>query len=256
MQALVLVSIFLTQAPTPVDVSAIKTKLKALSDGHGHYVVYNSENPLGEMLFSGDAKKLYQSRVIGGGKSGDESWDVSFWDPRVPFSAGRPSITMHDEGKTYELTCGKRTTKLSPLAEAELKKLLDTAALLPAPWTRRPDKLMRDDSGTYFLVDRLRTEDYNDRRDFRVFMGPRGKMKQLPLKDIVDDSEGTIFATKDGTLRLISSAGSPKQILKWVVGTKETPLIEVPVEDNVRMIYLDLGPYSGLTLGTPCDGFL
>lgn len=81
-------------------------------------------------------------------------------------------------------------------------------------------------------------------------------MKQLPLKDIVDDSEGTIFATKDGTLRLISNAGGGKPVIKWVVGKKETLLTEVPVEDNVRMIYLDLGPYSGLPLGTPCDGFL
>lgn len=264
MQALVLVSVFLTQTPNPtqtqtpapVDVSAVKTKLRALSDGHGHYIVYNSENPTGEMLFSGDAKRLYQSRVIGGGRSGDESWQVSFWDPRVPFSAARPDVAMRDEGKLYELTCGKRTAKLSSLPDAELEQLLDTAVLLPPPWTRRPEKLMRDDAGNYFFVDRLRTEDSQDRRDFRVFKGPRGKMKQLPLKDIVDDSEGSIFATRDGTLRLISAAGTKKQTFKWIVGKKETILTEVPVEDNARMIYIDLGPYSGLALGTPCDWLL
>lgn len=262
MQTLVLVSVFLTQTPTPtpasapVDVSAVKTKLRALSDGHGHSIVYNSEDPTGEMLFSGDAKKLYQSRVIGGGRSGDESWQITFWDPRVPFSAGRPSVAMRDEGRIYELTCGKRTTQLSSLPDAELKQFLDTAVLLPPLWTRRPEKLMRDDAGNYFFVDRLRTEDSQDRRDFRVFMGPRGKMKQLPLKDIVDDSEGSIFATRDGTLRLISTAGATKQTFKWIVGKKVTVLTEVPVEDNARMIYIDLGPYSGLPLGTPCDGFL
>ena len=255
MQALVLVSLFLTQAPTPVDVSGIKATLKALTDGHGHYFVYDSQKPF-EGLFSGDGKKLFQNRVSGGGRSGDESWDVVFWDPRVSLSSGRPGIWMKDEGRDYQLSCGKKTIKLSPVPEADLKKLLDTATFLPAPWTRRPEKLMRDDAGNYFFVDRLRTEDYEDRRDFRVFMGPRGKMKPLPLKDIVDDSEGTIFATKDGTLRLISTAGTKKQTIKWVVGQKETPLTEVPVEDNARMIYLDLGPYSGLPLGTACDDFL
>lgn len=256
MQGLVLVSFLLAQAPTPLDLGELRPKLMALTDGHGRYFMLDPAAPYGEMLFSGDGKKMFQSRVVGGGKNGDESWSVTFWEPRIPLSAGRPDLAMKDEGRVYELTCGKKITKLTLVPEDELKPLVASAVFLPMPWTRYPDRLMRDDAGNYFFIDRLRTEERQDRRDFRVFKGPRGKMKQLPLKDIVDDSEGTIFATKDGTLRLISSAGGAPKSLKWVVGKKETPLTEVPVEDNVRMIYLDLGPYSGQPLGTPCDGFL
>ena len=255
MSALLLVSLVLGQASGPVDVSAVKSKLKALTDGRGLYIVYNSEEPNGEMLFSGDGKTLYQNRVAGGLRA-EEQWNAILWDPRVPPTSSRPDVAMRDDGRVYELSCGKRTVPLTVVAEADLKRLVDGATFLSPRWTRRPERLMRDDAGNYFFVDRLRTEDSHDRRDFRVFRGPRGKMKQLPLKDIVDDSEGTIFATKDGTLRLISSSSSDRPILKWIVGKKETSLIDVPLEDNARMIYLDLGPYSGQPLGTPCDGYL
>lgn len=256
MHALVLVSLFLSQAPEPVDVSSVKAKLKAWTDGHGRYIVLNPEDPMGETLFSGDGKKLYKNRVFGGGRNGDESWDVMFWEPRAGFTHGRPTMAMKDEGREYELSCGKKSIKVTLLAPDEQKKLIDGATFLPPLWTRRPDKLMRDEAGNYFFVDRLRTDDDSDRRDFRVFKGPRGKMKQLPLRDIVDDSQGTIFATKDGTLRLISNKTGDAPVLKWVVGKAETPLTEVPLEDNVKMIYLDLGPYSGQPLGTLCDGYL
>jgi hypothetical protein len=255
MSALLLLTLVLAQTAEPVDVSAVKSKLKALTDGRGLYIVYNSEDPSSHMLFSGDGKKLYQNRVSGGYRSA-EQWNALFWDPRVPPTSSRPDVSMRDEGRVYELSCGKRTVPLTLVSEADLKPLIDGASFLAPRWTRRPERLMRDDAGNYFFVDRLRTEDSHDRRDFRVFRGPRGKMKQLPLKDIVDDSEGTIFATKDGTLRLISSSGSDRPVLKWIVGKKETPLTEVPLEDNARMIYIDLGPYSGQPLGTPCDGYL
>jgi hypothetical protein len=119
-----------------------------------------------------------------------------------------------------------------------------------------PERLLRDDTGTYYLVDRLRTKDPTDRRDFRVFVGPRGNMKQMPLKDIVDDSEGLILATKNGNLRLI--AGSGRQENKWVKGEKSTALIEIDLDrfDTARLIYTDLGPYTGQRLGTPCDDLM
>jgi hypothetical protein len=254
MHTLLLVTLLLTQVQ-PLDLGEDRAKLKGLTDGQGHYVLYNSERPFSGPLLSGDAKALYLNRTFGGGASGDERWDVTFWDPRVVNTGnGRASVSMTESGKTFTLYCGKKDLPLQPLSPEELEKLLAGAKLLPARWTRLPEKLIRDDLGTYFFIDRLRTEDQGDRRDFRVFKGSRGKMKLLPLKDIVDDSEGTIFATRDGVLRLITTdKNSRQQVFKWVVGKAETKLTEVPVEDNARMIYMDLGPYSGLPLGTACD---
>ena len=40
----------------------------------------------------------------------------------------------------------------------------------------------------------------------------------------------------------------------WIKGEKKTDLVNVPVEDNVQMIYSDLGVYDG-SLGTPCDEY-
>jgi len=120
----------------------------------------------------------------------------------------------------------------------------------------QPEKLLRDVNGTYYLVDRFRSSNPADRRDFRVFAGQKGSMKQLPLKDIVDDAKGMIFSTKNGNLRLITGTDGNVEG-KWVQGKEATSLVEIDLDryDTARMIYLDLGPYNGARLGTPCDDF-
>lgn len=250
---LMLAALVTAQAkPTPIDVTPFKATLQAVTDGQGHFIVFNPAEPLaGQMFSSADGKTFYKTHVIGGGATGTESFNLSFWDPRIGWtreSGNYPSFSMSDSGKNWDLSCGARKTALKPVEGEALAKLL-SATFLPPRWTRRPERLLRDDTGTYYFVDRLRTDDDSDRRDFRVFVGPRGKMKQLPLKDIVDDSKGTILATKTGDLRLIASPESRM----WIAGPKKLELTDVPVDDNHKMIYTDLGPYAGQPLGTPCD---
>jgi len=84
----------------------------------------------------------------------------------------------------------------------------------------------------------------------RIFVGPKGGLKELPMTNIVSDSVGEIYSTKKGELRFIVSQNAAQ----WVRGAVKTELTIVPVEDNVKMIYGDLGVYEG-TLGTPCDEF-
>lgn len=264
---LLIAAISLAQAaPAPLQLSAEeKAKLKVLTDGQGHYLAYDSKKPYGEPFFYGDGKTMTKSRVFGGGASGDESFDSYFWDPRIPRGAGDiTSFYMKDSGKKFAVDCAKRTTTFTPLPAEESKKLVDTATFLPPTWTRIPERLLRDDKGTYYFVDRLRTEDSYDRRDFRLFVGARGKMKQVPLKDIVDDSEGMIFSTKGGELRLVFGRGdranraAPQEDFKWIEGNTRRVLTDVPIDApaNARMVYVDLGPYSGQRLGTPCDDLM
>lgn len=82
-------------------------------------------------------------------------------------------------------------------------------------------------------------------------------MKLQQMTNIIHDSEGEIFATKTGELRLVlteARADAAKdQGLRWVSGKTISSLINVPVEDNARMIYTDLGIYDRERLGTPCD---
>jgi hypothetical protein len=244
----------------PIDAASFRDKLLLLTDGQGHYVAVDPERPYGDTTFTGDGKTFTRLRLEGGGKNGTESWSASMWDPRVRHGGNSPaSLAMQDSGKTYSVTCAKKTTNLTAVPAAEAKKLLASAVFMPPTWTRIPEKLLRDDTGVYYLVDRFRTEDpYSDeRRDFRVFSGPKGNMKQLPLKDVVDDAQGMILSTKNGNLRLITTTDG-KLDGKWIQGNKTTVLLEVPLDNynTSRMVYMDLGPYSGQRLGTPCDDFM
>ena len=243
-------ALLLAQANPPViDLGPLKKTLQALGDGQGHYVVYDPQELYRSESFFGDGKTFYALPAYGGGRNGTESWTIDFWEPRWPPGLpGVPMIQMKDSGAEYSVSCGEKTTPFTRVAAKDLEKLLE-GTFHPRRWTRIPERLLRDDTGTYFFVDRLRTTNSSDRRDFRVFMGPRGKMKLLPLKDIVDDSKGTIFATPTGNLRLIESDAKPM----WVAGKKRAELTDVPIADNQRMIYMDLGPYQGQPLGTPCD---
>jgi hypothetical protein len=232
-----------------------KEGMAAVTDGKGHFLVYNAKEPLAGPTLYGDGKTFNVVPTIGGGASGTESFGLNFWDPRV-FRARNSyaSFNMKDEGRQFDVSCADITTKLTKVAKDEAAKMIGSAALRGSKWTRQPALLYRDETGTYYLVDRLRTGDDSDRRDWRVFVGPRGKMKLAALKDVVDDEQGQIFATKDGSLRLVGGTGETK----WVKGKTELKLTTVDLDSfrNARMVYVDLGPYSGEKLGTPCDDLM
>ena len=74
----------------------------------------------------------------------------------------------------------------------------------------------------------------------------------LKMTNVVSDSQGDIFTTKKGELRLVLDRDHPS----WFAGKNETALLNLPLEDNRIMIYTDLGVYAGQRLGTPCDDLL
>lgn len=258
--ATALLSVTLTQAkPTPLDPASVKAAV-VLTDGAGHYIALDQEPPSTDNVFYGDGKAMYRLRVPTSGSQGNESWSLGLWDPRVAgLTSNYAGLEMKDSGQRYALECGRKVVPFTRVADDEAKKLLAGATFLPPRWTRRPERLLRDDHGTYYFVDLFRAENREDRRDFRVFVGPRGNMKQVPLKDVVDDAMGLIFATKDGALRLVANADAERKpgepAGKWVKGKGELKLIEVPLDrnDTARLVYMDLGPYTGQRLGTPCD---
>lgn len=253
-----LVALALSQAkPEPVDVSAYLDKMLLLTDGKQHFVAVDPSTS-DRAFTSYDGKVFWRIPVVSSGRNGTESWDFSFWDPRVRFGdTSAPSVTMHDSGKSYTVTCGKKVVPFTVVPAADAKPALAAATFNAPQWTRQPEKLLRDDTGVYFLVDRVRSRDPADRRDFRVYSGHKGVMKQLPLKDIVDDHQGMVLATKTGNLRLVTGVDG-KFEGRWIEGKKTVPLIEIDIDrfDSGRLIYLDLGPYTGQRLGTPCDDLM
>jgi hypothetical protein len=231
-----------------IDVSAYKEKMKVLSDGKGHFVTLMpftiGDGPDTGYLFYGDGKTFHAQRRYSGGRSGDESFDNTFWDPRVA-SGYQASFGFHD--KKWTVQCGERITELKPLDKAEGQKLLDAAKFTSTRWKRKAYALARDNGGIYYYVDRAREPD--DSKDFRVFRGPKGAVKPMKMVNVVNDSEGDIFITKAGKLRLVLD----KHESTWAEGAKSVKLTPLDVGDNHILIYSELGVYTGEKLGTPCD---
>jgi hypothetical protein len=226
----------------PADVSAVKAKLKVLEDGKKHYIVLQPFADPYEHFYYGDGKAFWAQRVRGGGRSGEESFDRSFWEPRVEKNS---SFGFRDA--KYTLYCGDRTTEFKALPDAEAAKILDGAKFFKTRWKRQAYALARDNTGKYYYVDRMREPEGN--KNFRLYVGPKGSMKLAKMTNVVSDSAGDIFATKTGELRLVLN----KSETMWMKGKAQTKLIFLPIEANVPMIYTELGVYTGEKLGTPCD---
>jgi len=235
------------EEPT-VDISAVKDSLQILSDGKGHYIAVDPWGDTYKHLYYGDGKRFHAQRVGGGGRQGNEAWDRIFWEPRVA-ARWQGGVGLRSDGK-HSVQCGKRATELTPVEATEREKILTEAKFHGPLWKYSAYSLARDDKGTYYYVDRPREPENS--KAFRLFAGPRGSMKPLKMTNVVSDSQGDIFTTKKGELRLV--LGKKKSV--WFSGKSEIELVSLPIEDNVVMIYTDLGVYAGQRLGTPCDDLL
>ncbi|HTA20637.1 MAG TPA: hypothetical protein VK989_15195 [Polyangia bacterium] len=238
-----------TVTPAPavpvVDVAAVKDKLEVLTDGKKHYVALVPFDDGGwKHVYYGDGAQFYALRVIGSGAEGHESFDFTFWEPRVK---ARYQAELTFKAGKYEVQCDARQTTLAPLPRAEAASLIAAATFHEPLWRFRAFALARDDRGTYYYVDRQREPE--DSLNFRLYAGPRGGVKPLKMVNVVSDSEGQIFSTKTGDLRLVLD----RREAAWVKGKARTTLVPLPIEDNAPLIYGDLGAYAGQRLGTPCD---
>jgi hypothetical protein len=234
----------------PEDISSYKKDLVVLSDEDGDIYVLESKWGAGgdeHAFFFGDGKVMYRQRVFGGGSDGQTGRiDFSFWSPRVDNSG---TVGRTDKGEYY-LSCSRAADAeqetLKKLSDADAKKVLDTASFRKFFWKRQAQALARDDSGNYYYVDRMRDEQGG--KGHRIFAGPKGALKELPMTNVVSDSVGEIYATRKGELRFVTEPNKAW----WIKGSVKTELTIIPIEDNIPLIYGDLGVYDG-SLGTPCD---
>ncbi|PTL78363.1 hypothetical protein DAT35_39660 [Vitiosangium sp. GDMCC 1.1324] len=182
-----------------------------------------------------------------------------FLEPRFPDMSMNPSfrgldmrvysqLVLDKEQTTCAVRCGTRTLPFSLVESEKAQDMVQKATFEPNPQKYVPYALLRDQQGRYYLVERgfLATED----RNFRVSIGPKGNLQLQKMKDIVVDSEGEIFSTKKGELRLVVDRNAPPT---WIENKKKLELRAVPVAENLPLIYNELGVYTGARLGTPCD---
>ena len=238
--------LMLSAEPEKLDLADKKATMRVYTDGKTHYVVANieKEKVLPESAYYGDGKTFYKLRSPGGGGDRD-NWSMSLWEPRN--ENARSSLEYH-EG-VMKIDCMDRKTQLQQLKTDEAKALIEGATFYSPRWQRLPYLLARDDKGTYYFVDMQR--DVPGKKDMKLYIGPRGKLKQQAMTNIVSDSMGDIFSTKTGELRLVANNDE----LKWVAGKEQAKLTRVPIDDNHVLIYTDLGVYERMPLGTPCDDF-
>ena len=236
----------LSGPPAPddrVDISSVRESLRVLDDGHEHFLVLVPFGDMYEHFYWGDGKDFWAIQVFGGMSSGEESFDRSFWDPRI---RNRSQASFSFRNGKYTLQCAERETTFRPSDPKRAEEILKSGTFHSQRWKRRAYALARDNGGTYFYVDRPRKD---ETMDFRLWSGPRGAMKSLRMTNVVSDSAGDVFATKGGDLKLVLG----KNEASWVQGKKAKDLILLPLAENAQLIYGDLGVYTGQPLGTPCD---
>jgi hypothetical protein len=234
------------------DVTAVRDKLVVFTDGKKHYLAlvltHSSDSPI---FWSSDGVTFYRQRTTSGSSDGLDDdlkrLDRNFWEPRGGGFSSEAGFSYVAEGKQMTMQCQSRHTPLTRLESAAATVLLAAASFKEPRWGRYAYALARDNAGRYYYVDNVREPEGAKR--FRLFAGMRGAMKLQSMTNVVSDTEGDIFATKSGELRLVLS----KRDSSWVAHKKETKLIWLSVDDNHALIYNDLGVYSGEPLGTPCD---
>ncbi|WP_244227460.1 hypothetical protein [Corallococcus aberystwythensis] len=228
---------------------------KVCADGKGHYTVLVPRTPEHDgAMYYGDGKMFtqvpaldYLSETEGG------FFEPRFFNPKsnenfrgvdyrvVSF------LKLSDDFKTCTLSCGEKSLPQQPVAAEQAKELLRKSSFQASPVKFQPYALLRDDKGTYYLVERGMGA---DNKSFRIFTGQRGQVKQQKMLNVVTDSQGEIFSTQGGDLRLVVDREEPSF---WVVKSKRQKLRAVPVGENLPFIYNELGVYTGARLGTPCD---
>lgn len=184
-----------------------------------------------------------------------ENW---FFEPRYPNPKHNDNFRGYDlrvfsyigtdDENRCKLKCGTREIQLERVTGDEKRAFLDSATWKPVPNPREPYALARDKRGIYYYVDRGATAD--TAKDFRLFIGPQGRLRLQKMRDIVSDSEGEIFASTSGRLKLFLG----KERAEWLRrGRRPKELVRVDVWKNLPLIYNRLGVYLGERLYTPCD---
>jgi len=229
-------------------------KIRVCADGKGHYVAVMPHETQVVQLSYGDGKRFVQVAPPPWVLTGYHFLEPRFFnktantDFRGVDMRVYSEVMLDEEQKTCAVRCGSRTLPFTLLEPEKARELMRNATFEPNPRKYVPYALLRDQQGRYYLVDRGFQP--SEEKSFRVFIGPKGDLRQQKMTDLVADSEGEIFSTKKGDLRLVVDRESPST---WIENKKKIELRSVPVSENLPLIYNELGVYTGARLGTPCD---
>jgi TolB-like protein len=223
------------------------------TDGAGHFITVVPDGGTDEPLFSGDAKKLFRAWLVGGGRDGQGGWSLTFWDPRFP--SGWQRSLEGREGEVH-LQCGDRKVPFRRLAPREARAALAGVQPHQPRWRRYPHALARDDDGNYYLLEGARGADGKPAAvaDFRLWVGPKARMAQVELADVLRDGGGFLAIAPSGKLSVKYDASGVAKV-EWITAAGARSLTWLAPEENGPLIYGELSVWAGQRLGTPCDPF-
>lgn len=232
-------------ATTDPPLAAVKSQLVVLGTPGGSYIALVPELD-SRHVYYGPRKVLHRQKVLLSATDEDDNFSVLIW---APDQVGGAAIEMVDDA--WRLRCGTKVTELTPVGESERALLLKTARFEAPRLAREPYALARNQRGEYFYVDR----DVRSRgtTGYRLYTGRIGRVRQVKLSWVVSDSEGDVFASRRGQLR-VTTDDRNRRSFEWRRGKKAEPLLPVPIGRNPYLIYKELGVYQNYQLGTPCDG--
>lgn len=232
-------------ATDEVPLTEVKSQLVVLGTPGGQYIALVPELDSRHVYF-GARRVLHRQKVLLSATDEDDNFSVLIW---APDQVGGAAIEMVDD--EWQLRCGAKITPLTTVGESERALLLKTARFEAPRLGREPYALGRNERGEYFYIDRdLRAQ---GSAGYRVYTGRIGKVRQMKLSWVVSDSEGDVFAGRQGQLR-VSSDERGQRVLEWRRGKVVETLLPVPIGRNPYLIYKELGVYQNQQLGTPCDG--
>jgi hypothetical protein len=198
-------------------------------------------------LYFGDAKTLveYGSRTGTPGKDYENQSLAD--DPRFIYDG-----LLERKGTTYTFVCGTTFRDGTPPRRLEVT-LGDTKAVAKATIKERVTPRLG-----YFLA-RLQgttTYLYIDRRgaEMRLLLGKRGALKQVPIKEVADDATSLVAVTAKGVLTIKKSERKDvAATATWGPAKKAAPVDVLPMFQNRKLIYQELGIYTREPLGYPCE---
>lgn len=244
-------------APRSIGSAITRDKTTVCADaGNGHVVVMGPREQAHGGMAYGAGETLYrvpQLRGLSGGwfldprhrndkhNSNFRGYDLRFYS--------YVEADSDDSAAPCKVQCGTRTMELARVTGDAKHAVLDAAKYQDSPHNRAPYALARDRGGVYYYVDHGATQ--ATEKDFRIYRGKRGRLRKQPMRDVVSDSEGEIFATRNGKLRLLVGRDNAE----WVTRGGARKLKRLPLQENLGLIYNELGVYFGERLYTPCDDF-
>jgi len=233
--------------PTTIDVKPFRAKLLVFEDAQGGtYLVLPGASD-SRVWFAKNGKTAYEQIVVTRfSDEGAGTWSYGVWAPRI--SGLSPASIQREPDGNFNRFCGDdNKLPLKAVAADRAKQVIDKLTFMTSAITRRAHLFARDDAAVYYYVDMV-AKTYGG-AGYRVFVGKKGAMKQMPLTDVASDSAGEVYSTKNGDIRIVTENG--KSTATWIKGEKRKELSVLDLDVNSHIIYSELGVYE--FLGTVCD---